>query len=316
MTGSRCPTAARGAARPMVMGRRGGVAHSSWPIGTTDLVGLAGQLGLALGRVPFRRPWSGEGNLPHNLAVAVTRESIRSFMGYLTALPIEEFRFVELVLDDLSGAVLAPGGPLPRRRPGGGDGRPGCPGIWYRPRRVRAGRDRALPARGRVRGDLAPHVRGVRGLAVPADRLPGLRGRPPVGPRVPLPGRTRGRRAGPGGAPGRRDRPARLFVAGDSSGGGLAASLMYSMHTHPPPAHRRGHAVLARAGPPARRAVGGDERRSGHPALEHARPPPTCTGGPPARRRCPGSTRTCPAGPRPSSPSGATRCSGTPSGSS
>ena len=90
----------------MVMGRRHGVARSSWPIAATDLVGLAGQLTLALGRVPFRRPWSAEGNLPHNVAVAVTRETIRSFMGYLTALPVDEFRSIELVLDDLSGTLL------------------------------------------------------------------------------------------------------------------------------------------------------------------------------------------------------------------
>ena len=43
-------------------------------------------------------------------------------MGYLTALPIEEFRSVELVLDDLSGAVALTAGALPRGRPGGGDG--------------------------------------------------------------------------------------------------------------------------------------------------------------------------------------------------
>ena len=121
-----------GADAPMVMGRRDGVTHSSLPIGLTDLVGLAGQLGLSLGRVPFRRPWSGEGNVPHNLAVAVTRETMRSFMGYLTALPIEEFRFVELVLDDLSGAVLAP---VVRSLDVDQEVATvsGVPGIWYRP---------------------------------------------------------------------------------------------------------------------------------------------------------------------------------------
>ena len=121
----------------MVMGRRPGVARSSWPITTTDLMGLAGQLSTALARVPFRRPWSGEGNLPHNLAVAVTRETLRSFMGYSSSLPIAEWRSVELVLDDLCGVILPP---LVRsvdivQQP---DTVAGVPGIWYRPKHGQA----------------------------------------------------------------------------------------------------------------------------------------------------------------------------------
>jgi acetyl esterase/lipase len=90
----------------MVMARRPGVARSPWPIAVVDLAGLAGQLATAMLRVPFRDPWAGEGSLPHNLAVAVTRETIRSFMGYASSLPIEEYRSVELVLDDLCGVVM------------------------------------------------------------------------------------------------------------------------------------------------------------------------------------------------------------------
>ena len=43
----------------MVMGRRPGVATAPLPIAVNDLVGLAGSLGSALARVPFRRPLSG-----------------------------------------------------------------------------------------------------------------------------------------------------------------------------------------------------------------------------------------------------------------
>ena len=107
----------------MVMGRRPGVERSSWPVAVTDLVGLVGQMGVAMARVPLRRPWAGEGNLAHNVAVTMTRETIRTFMGYSTSLPIDQFRSVELVLDDLSGAVLPPVVELPGRRPRGRLGR-------------------------------------------------------------------------------------------------------------------------------------------------------------------------------------------------
>ena len=116
------------------MGRRPGVAHSSWPIATTDLVGLAGQLATAVARVPFRRPWSGEGNLAHNMAVSLTRETIRSFMGYSSSLPIDEFRSVEMFLDDLCGVVLPP---LVRSLDVVLEvsSVAGVPGIWYRPKK-------------------------------------------------------------------------------------------------------------------------------------------------------------------------------------
>src|SRR5580704_12401793 len=114
------------------MGRRAGVATASWPITATDLAGLAGQMATAVARVPFRRPWSGLGSPQHNLAVAVTRETIRSFMGYASSLPINEYRSVEMFLDDLCGLVLPPvvrGLDVRAER----DTVAGVPGIWYRP---------------------------------------------------------------------------------------------------------------------------------------------------------------------------------------
>ncbi len=110
--------------------------------------------------------------------------------------------------------------------------------------------------------------------------------------------------------------PDRLFVAGDSSGGGLVTSLIYSMQrTH----HRPIAGVMLfspGAGPAARRAVDDRQRRPGHPALEHPHLRLPARTRSPVRRRCRPSTRTCRAGRRPSCPSGATRCSVTPSASS
>ena len=92
----------------MVMGKRDDVSTASVPIAAIAVVGLGQQIVNALARVPFRAPWSGPSTLAHNLGEATTRQVIRSFMGYSSSLPIEEFRSIEVVLDDLCGVVLPP----------------------------------------------------------------------------------------------------------------------------------------------------------------------------------------------------------------
>ncbi len=117
----------------MVMGRRPQVETASWPIAAADLAGLAAQMAVALVRVPFRDPWKGGSSRAHNAAVALTRETIRTFMGYSSSLPIEEFRSIEVVLDDLCKVVMPPA-----TRALGAQTQTetiaGVPGIWYRPR--------------------------------------------------------------------------------------------------------------------------------------------------------------------------------------
>ncbi len=115
----------------MVMGRRPGVAVASRAIATVDAVGLAGAFVAALARIPLRAPWRGPRNPLRNVAVASTREFLRSLIGYVTSLPIDEFRALELVLDDVSRAVLPPfvsaqGVGMTREEIGG------VPGIWFR----------------------------------------------------------------------------------------------------------------------------------------------------------------------------------------
>ena len=65
----------------MVMGDRPDVETSSPPEAALDLFGLAGQLGVALGRVPLKTPWRGPfKTLSANVTANLTREMIRSFM--------------------------------------------------------------------------------------------------------------------------------------------------------------------------------------------------------------------------------------------
>ena len=214
----------------MVMGRRPGVERSSWPIAATDLMGLAGQFSTALARVPFRRPWAGDGNLPHNLAVAVTRETLRSFMGYSSSLPIDEWRSVELVLDDLCAVIMPP---VVRSLDvvQEADTVAGVPGIWYRPRHGES-RGTVLYLHGGGYVGTSPRMyalfiswlcrRTGCEIFVADIRL---------APEFPFPADLEDavlvlEALLAGGV-----EPSRLFVAGDSSGGGLAASLMYSMQS-------------------------------------------------------------------------------------
>ncbi len=221
----------------MVMGRRPGVATASWPIAAADLAGLAGQLATALVRVPFRRPWAGRSSAGHNLAVAVTRETIRSFMGYASSLPIDEYRSVELVLDGLCGAVLPPIVTAldVRIEPATVAG---VPGLWYRPR-SRQARGTFLYLHGG--GYIGTSPRMYAAFTAWICRRTGCEvfvADYRLAPEFPFP-------AGledmvlvveallAGGLD-----PGRLFVAGDSSGGGLACSLMFTMA-------RTGHRPIA-----------------------------------------------------------------------
>jgi acetyl esterase/lipase len=211
----------------MVMGRRPGVRVAPRPIVAVDLAGLAAQLGAALARVPLRRPWRGQAGLPHNMAIAVTRETLRSFMGYASSLPVDEYRAVELVLDDLCRGVLPP---IVRALDVDSETAEvgGVPGTWYRPRRGARGTVLYFHGGGYIGTSpnmyavfvalLARHTACQ--LFVADYRL---------APEFPFPAdledavlATEALLAG--GVP-----PDRLLVAGDSAGGGLVASLLFTM---------------------------------------------------------------------------------------
>ena len=108
----------------VVMADRDGFEKSSAPVTTLTIVGLASSMLNGLARVPFQRPWKGPAGVVDNLGQAVTRQAIRSFMGYSMGLPIDEFRSMEKVLDDLCRVVIPPlactaSGIGPRRVPTG-----------------------------------------------------------------------------------------------------------------------------------------------------------------------------------------------------
>jgi acetyl esterase/lipase len=92
----------------MVMGRRPGVKTAPPAVAAVDTVMLGGQMAAALFRVPFRNPFRGDSNAASNLGSSVTREVLRAFMGYCSSLPIDEFRSIEMLLDDVCRVVMPP----------------------------------------------------------------------------------------------------------------------------------------------------------------------------------------------------------------
>jgi epsilon-lactone hydrolase len=117
----------------MVMSNRPEVRTAPWPIAAVDVAGLATSLTAALGRLPFRSPLQGSGRVYRNLALGATRELVRSLLGYASSLPIDEFRALERILDEIAGQVLPPfvalqGVASERARIAD------VPGVWFRPR--------------------------------------------------------------------------------------------------------------------------------------------------------------------------------------
>ena len=115
----------------VVMGKRPDVHTASRPIAAVDAIGLAGVFTAALARIPLRVPWRGPSNRVHNVVVSSTRELVRSLIGYMTSLPIDEFRALEVWLDDMSRMVLPPfvkaqGAAMSPGTVGG------VPGLWFR----------------------------------------------------------------------------------------------------------------------------------------------------------------------------------------
>lgn len=117
----------------MVMADRPDVPTASAPITAVTVLGLAENLTNAMLRVPFRRPLDGPSNPVGNLGSNVTRQVLRAFMGYSCSLPIEEFRSMEKLLDDLCRVVLPPYVKLRDHVQLVADVQGGVPGLWVRP---------------------------------------------------------------------------------------------------------------------------------------------------------------------------------------
>lgn len=218
----------------MVMGDRPDVETASLPVAALDLLGLTAQMGVALARVPFRDPLGGTGTIPHKLGLTVTREVIRSFMGFATGLRVQEFRSVEQALDAASRLVLGPAvSALGVEQEDAEVG--GVPGTWYRPPAVeRVGGGRILYLHGGGYVGTSPAMYGFFvGQLARATGCQVFVADYRMAPEFPFPaGLDDAVHVLEGlleGTDGQAVPAERIFVAGDSGGGGLATSLLYAV---------------------------------------------------------------------------------------
>jgi epsilon-lactone hydrolase len=223
----------------MAMGNRPDVPTAPAPIAALDVSLLAQQLATALARVPFRRPFAGQSSPLSNLGISVTREVIRSFMGYASSLRIPEFRSLELVLDEICQWIMPP-----FVRSLDVDGHPtqfgGVPGILYVPRHGQpAGVILYLHGGGYIGTSPTMYAfftarvcRETECATFVADYR--------LAPEFPYPAGAEDASAVYAAFVALGIPPERIFLAGDSGGGGLANTLLLERPEHVEPVRPAG----------------------------------------------------------------------------
>lgn len=227
----------------MVMADRPEVDTASAPVTALTVVGLAETMLNGLARVPFRRPWQGPSGLLDNLGQSVTRQTIRSFMGFSMGLPIEEFRSMERILDNLCGVVIPPFVALTDGVEITDDTIGGVPGIWCR---AKASSD-AYVDNSEDKESIGATVLYLHGggyigtsplmyaaFAASLVRMTGYEifiADYRMAPEFPFPAAVLDATDVYRGLLGRGVEPSHLVVAGDSGGGGLTTSLISHLHT-------------------------------------------------------------------------------------
>lgn len=220
----------------MVMADRPDVRTASTPVTALTLVGLGENLVNAVASVPFRRPWQGPAGVVQNVGASVTRQVLRSFMGYSASLQIEEFRSMERVLDRICDVVLPPVAGLRHRVTLSSGELGGVTGLWVRPRDARADATVLYLHGGGYIGTspmmyaafVAALVDGTGCEAFVADYR--------LAPEFPYPAGMLDAVAAYRALLDRGVPPERLVVAGDSGGGGLACSTVVELAERGEPA--------------------------------------------------------------------------------
>lgn len=213
------------------MASRSEVNVASAPIAVVDAAGLAGAFAAALTRTALRAPWRGPASPLRNIAVATTRESVRSLMGYMTSLPIDEFRALEQALDEISRLVLPPfvkAQGVTMTSGAVGD----VPGLWFRrPDREAVATIVHLHGGGYIGTSPSMYSLFMAHLARVTDCevfVADYR----LAPEFPYPAATEDIVAVIRHLVADGVSPDRLIIAGDSGGGGLAGSVLHDCSLH------------------------------------------------------------------------------------
>ncbi|MGV9672801.1 alpha/beta hydrolase [Gordonia sp. NPDC003504] len=228
----------------MVMADRDDVDTASAPITALTVVGLAETMLNGLARVPFTKPWRGPGGLLDNVGQSVTRQTIRAFMGYSMGLPIEEFRSMEKILDDVCQVVLPPVIGVAGRVEIVEDEIGGVSGIWCRAKDSSDSYVDGAETKSSINGTiLYLHGGGYIGtspmmysaFAAALVRITGCEifiADYRMAPEFPFPAGMHDAADVYRGLLARGVDSGHLIIAGDSGGGGLATSLVSYLHDH------------------------------------------------------------------------------------
>ncbi|PXW35573.1 alpha/beta hydrolase [Nocardia sp. 348MFTsu5.1] len=232
----------------MVMADRPEVKTASTPVTALAVLGLAESMLNGLARVPFHQPWKGPGGLLDNVGQSVTRQAVRSFMGYSMGLPIEEFRSMEKILDDICCLVMPPFIEVVDRVEITEDSIGGIEGIWCR---AKASSDAYVEEADdkQTIGATMLYLHGggyigtspimYSAFAASLVRMTGYEvfiADYRMAPEFPFPAGVLDAADVYKGLLERGVDPEHLVVAGDSGGGGLATSLITYLHRHDLPA--------------------------------------------------------------------------------
>ncbi len=226
----------------MVMGRRPEVATAG-ALGAGKALGKVGfDLARHLAEVPLQRPWDGPAHPATNMLRNVVRTTVRSVMSTAMAMDTPELRSLEIVLDDAAGLVLPP----PWRR----DVRVreaevgGVPGEWIEPDDERP---RGVLVYFHGGGYLATTPRMYLGFASHvADTarcrvfIPDYR----LAPEFPYPAALEDALAVYDAVLADGWSADDILIAGDSGGGGLAASLLAALGSEERP-HPAGAVLIS-----------------------------------------------------------------------
>jgi epsilon-lactone hydrolase len=215
----------------MAMGNRPEVKTAPAPIVALDVGLLAQVLATSMARVPFRHPFRGHSSPASNLVISTTREVIRAFMGYCSALRIPEFRSLELVMDDVCKVIMPPfvrSLDVESRAVEYG----GVPGILYLPRHTTpVGLILYLHGGGYI--GTSPNMYAFFTARVCRDTdcavfVADYR----LAPEFPFPAGAEDASAAYQDILSRGVPAGRIFLGGDSGGGGLANTLVLERPTH------------------------------------------------------------------------------------
>jgi acetyl esterase/lipase len=215
----------------MVMGKRPDVRTASKPIAAVTLLGLGEQLLTSVASVPLRRPWQGPSGLLDNVGRSFTRQVMRSFMGYSSALPIPEFRSLEMAIDDVCRVVLPPFvAALDVEMESGEVG--GVRGMWYRRKGPAALGTMLYLHGGGYIGTSPLMYAAFTGYLARDTGCDVFVADYRLAPEFPFPAGLLDAIEVYEGLLERSVESDRLFVAGDSGGGGLATSLLLDARAH------------------------------------------------------------------------------------